>query len=135
MAIGTGFAVWLNVVMAKPIFRAKNLDYPEFIPMGQWRAPEGMVWGIILSGFALFLAEGGIKLIALNAFIVMMTVYLFHGLSILLFFLDKFHVPTWVRIGFYLLIIIQQLFLGLLALAGLFDQWVDFRRIHRRMQS
>jgi hypothetical protein len=39
------------------------------------------------------------------------------------------------RIGIYFLIIIQQLFLAVLALAGLFDQWIDFRKIHRRVEG
>ena len=39
------------------------------------------------------------------------------------------------RMGIYFLIIIQQLFLAVVALAGLFDQWVDFRKIHRHSES
>ncbi|UCE74403.1 MAG: YybS family protein [Methanomassiliicoccales archaeon] len=135
MVVGTGFAVWLNVVIAKPLFRMGNLTYPPFMPMDRWQAPDSMVWGVIVTGFALFLTSGSIKSVAINALIVMMFVYLFHGLSIVLFFLNKYHVPSWMRVGVYFLIIIQQLFLILVALAGLFDQWIDFRRIHRRTQS
>jgi uncharacterized protein YybS (DUF2232 family) len=65
----------------------------------------------------------------------MMAIYLFHGLSIILFFLNKYNVPSWIRAGVYILIMVQQLFLGVLALAGLFDQWVDFRKIHRRLDN
>ena len=132
MIMGTGFAVWLNVIIAKPLFRMGNLEYPDFFPLDRWSAPDRMVWGVIASGFALFLTSGGIKLTALNALIVMMGIYMFHGLSIILFFFNKYNVPTWVRVGVYIVIIIQQLFLGILALAGLFDQWVDFRKIRKR---
>ena len=52
--------------------------------------------------------------------------------TITLFFLSKYRVPSLVRICVYLLIMIQQLFILVLALAGLFDQWADFRKIHRR---
>jgi len=135
MIIGTGFAVWLNIVMARPLFRIGKLEYPDYFLMDRWQAPEYMVWGVIASGFALFLLPGGIQLFAINALIIMMAVYLFHGLSIVLFFLNKYHVPPWIRVGVYMLIMIQQLFLGVLALAGLFDQWVDFRRIHRRLDN
>jgi uncharacterized protein YybS (DUF2232 family) len=135
MIIGAGFAVWLNVVIAKPLFRMGNLEYPDFIPMERWQAPDVLVWGVIVSGFSLFFLSGGIELLAINALIVMMVIYFFHGLSIILFFLNKYHVPSWIRIGVYFLLIIQQ-FLGIaLVLAGLFDQWVDFRKIHRRMDS
>jgi uncharacterized protein YybS (DUF2232 family) len=132
MIVGTGLVVWINVVVSKPLFRFGNLKYPEFGPMDRWRTPEHMVWGVIAAGFSLFLPIAGVKLFAMNALIVMMTIYVFHGLSIVIFFLNKYRVPPWIRFGVYFLIIFQQIFLVGLAMAGLFDQWVDFRKIHRR---
>ena len=135
MIIGTGFALWLNIVIAKPLFRLWHLKYPQFEPMDCWQSPEWLVWGTIISGFALFLASGSIEFLAINALIVILAIYLFHGLSIVLFFLNKYKVPTWIRVGAYVLIMVQQLFFVVLILAGLFDQWADFRRIHRRADS
>ncbi|NQU13723.1 MAG: YybS family protein [Desulfobacteraceae bacterium] len=135
MIVGTGFAVWLNIVLARPLFKRGHLEYPNFVPMDRWQAPDALVWGVIVSGFALFFSSGGIRLVAINVLIVIMAAYLFHGLSIILFFLNKYNVPSWMRIGIYFLIIIQQLFLAVLALAGLFDQWIDFRKIHRRVEG
>lgn len=135
MIVGTAFAVWLNLIIARPLFRMGRLDYPDYIQMDRWQAPEGLIWVVIVSGFALFFSSRGIRLVAINSLIVMMAVYLFHGLSIILFFLNKYNVPAWMRIGIYFLIIIQQLFLVILVLAGLFDQWVDFRKIHKRAEG
>ena len=135
MIIGTGFALWLNIVIAKPLFRLWKLKYPRFGPMDRWQSPEWLVWGTIISGFALFLSSGSIEFVAINALIVILAIYLFHGLSIVLFFLNKYKVPTWIRVGAYVLIMVQQLFFVVLVLAGLFDQWADFRRIHRRADS
>jgi len=132
MVVGTGFVVWINVVVSKPLFHFGNLKYPEFGPMDRWRTPELMVWGVIAAGFSLFLPIAGVKLFAMNALIVMMTIYVFHGLSVVLFFLNKYRVPPWIRFGVYFLIIFQQIFLVGLAMAGLFDQWVDFRKIHQK---
>jgi uncharacterized protein YybS (DUF2232 family) len=135
MIVGTGLVVWVNVVLAKPLFRKGNLRYPVSPPVDRWQAPDMLVWGVIVSGFALFLASGSIRLLAVNTLIVLVFVYLFQGLSIVLFFLNKYKVPAWMRIGIYFLIVIQQLFLAIMALAGLFDQWVDFRKIHRKTES
>ena len=129
MIVGTGFVVWINIVISRPLYRLTNLKYPEFGPMDKWHAPELMVWGVIASGFALFLSIPGVKLVAINGLIVMLAIYVFHGLSILLFFLNKYRVPSWLRFGIYFLIFFQQIFLIVLALAGLFDQWLDFRKI------
>ena len=130
--IGTGFVVWLNVVISRPLFRRGKIKYPDFGPMDRWQSPEFMVWGVIAAGFALFLSRTGITLLAINSLIVMSVIYVFHGLSIVMFFLDRYHVPRWVRFGVYLLIIFQQIILLGLAVAGLFDQWIDFRKIHKR---
>ncbi|MEJ2586107.1 MAG: DUF2232 domain-containing protein [Deltaproteobacteria bacterium] len=135
MIIGTGFALWLNIIIAKPLFRIKGMRYPDFISMDRWKAPDHLVWGVIVSGFALFFSSKPIEFLAINTLIVILAIYLFHGLSIILFFLNKYHVPSWVRIGIYFLIMIQQLFLAVLTLAGLFDQWVDFRKIHKRSEG
>lgn len=134
MIVGSGFAVWLNVVLARPLFRATGLDFPDF-QLGRWRAPENLVWLLLASGFALFFTSGSIQSIALNTFIVVMAVYVFHGLSIVVFFLEKYHVPSWFRIGMYLLLALQQLFLVVLALAGLVDLWVDFRKTRRQPET
>ena len=132
MIVGTGFSLWLNVVIAKPLFKLRNLEYPDFIPMDRWQAPDNLVWGLIVAGFALFLSSGNIEFLAINTLIVISAIYLFHGLAIVVFFLNKYNVPTWIRFGIYFLIMVQQLFFAVLILAGLFDQWVDFRKIHRR---
>ena len=132
IVIGTGLVVWINVVISKPIFMLGRIRYPEFGRLDHWHAPEIMVWGVIIAGFSLFLPVSLIKLAAVNILIVLSLIYVFHGLSIILFILNRFRIPGWVRIIIYIMILVQQVFLIVLALAGLFDQWADFRKIHRK---
>lgn len=135
MVVGSGFVVWLNVFLGRRILRLTHLGYPSFENTDQWQAPEILVWGLIAAGFCLFFPIGGVKFIGINSLIVLMTVYLFQGVSILLFFLNKYHVPPWIRAAIYLLLFFQQFFLLFVALGGLFDQWIDFRKIHKRRES
>ena len=132
MIVGTGFVVWFNIIVSRPLFQMRNLAYPPYGALDRWRAPELMVWGVIAAGFSLFLPLPRIRLLATNALIVMMAVYVFHGLSILVFYLNKYRIPPWIRFGVYFLIVFQQIFVIGLAVAGLFDPWIDFRRIHSR---
>ena len=132
LIIGTGFIIWLNVVISKPLFLKKGIKYPDLGQTDRWYAPEYMVWGVIAAGFSLLLPVTGIKFVALNVLIVLSVIYTFHGLSIVMFFFNRYKIPTWTRFGIYVLIIIQQMFLIILAFLGLFDQWVDFRKIHRK---
>ena len=73
--------------------------------------------------------DHGVSFVALNALIISVFVYFFHGLSIILFLLNKYSVPTLIRVGVYLLIIVH--FLLILAAVGFFDQWIDLRKLHR----
>lgn len=130
-----GFAVWLNLVLAKPLLRRIGLKYPGLTGLDKWKAPDPLIWVVIVCGFALFLFSGTVKFFALNVFIVAIAAYFFHGLAILLFFLNKYNAPVWLRGGAYLLILLQQIFALLLAMAGLFDQWIDFRKINKRAES
>jgi uncharacterized protein YybS (DUF2232 family) len=133
--VGSGLVIYIAVVISKPLFQLGNIQYPDFAPMDQWQSPELMVWGVIAAGFALFLSIGGIRFVAINGLIVMAVIYVFHGLAILLFFFNRYRVPHWVRFGVYLLLLFQQIFWIVLALAGLFDQWIDLRRIHKRARA
>ena len=133
--LGMGFTIWLNLVTAKPLFKFGNLKYPEFGPMDEWHAPETMIWGLICSGFIFFGLSGIPKSLAANVLIVLLVIYLFHGLSIILFFLNKYRLPAWVRASVFLLIFIQQFFWLFLGMAGIFDQWVDFRKLRKNQPS
>jgi len=135
LTIGTGLVVWLNMMISKPLFRFGHIPYPEFGALERWKTPDLMIWGVIASGFSLFLPVGGVKSIAVNGLIVMLTIYVFHGLAILLFYLKKFQIPSWIRGGIYCLIVFQQIVVVALALAGLFDQWIDFRRMNTRREG
>lgn len=131
MVIATGAVVWLNILASRRILTMKGLEYPDFDPIDRWRAPDKLVWGIIGTGFCFFFFPGGIRLLAINTLIVLMAIYLLHGLSILFFFLNKYKVPFFVRVLIFFLIALHQLFLAAIALAGLFDQWIDFRKLQR----
>jgi len=135
LIIGTGFMVWANVVISRFLFKIGNLKYPDFGPMDRWQAPDQIVWVLIAAGFALFLSISGVKWLAINTLLVLVVIYFFHGLSILLFFLNKYHIALWIRIGIYVLIVFQWVFMVIIALAGLFDQWIDFRKIHKKSVS
>jgi len=130
--IAAGFIIWINVVISKPLFRLRGVKYPDLGRADMWYAPEFMVWGVIAAGFSLFFPAMGIKFIALNSLIVLIVIYVFHGVAITMFFFNKYNIPPWARFGIYFLIMIQQIFLFVLALAGLFDQWIDFRKIHKK---
>ncbi len=132
LIIGAGVVIWINVVMSKPLFLLKGIKYPDLGRTDRWHAPEYMVWGVIAAGFSLFFPISGIRFVALNTLIVLLVIYFFHGLAIVMFFFNRYNIPIWVRLGVYFLLMVQQIFMLVLALGGLFDQWIDFRKIHNK---
>jgi uncharacterized protein YybS (DUF2232 family) len=129
--IGMGLIVWLNVVISKPLFLYRGVKYPDMGRGDFWQAPDYMVWGLIIAGFSIFFSESTLETMAINAVIIFSVIYVFHGLSIVLFFFNKYNVPLWARIVIFLLIISQWIFFIIIfAMMGLFDQWVDFRKIN-----
>jgi len=135
LVVGSTFVVWLNVILGGQILRRAGLEYPLFPNADRWQAPEILIWGLIATGFSLFLRLDVIRLLAMNGLIILMTVYLFQGISILIFFLNKYKAPTWIRGAIWFLLLFQQIFLLVVALAGVFDQWVDFRKIRKKLAS
>ena len=134
IVVGTGIIVWFNVVVSKPLFRRKGIRYPDLGRADMWRAPEPLVWGLIVAGFVKVLSISALDFAATNALIIISVIYAFHGLSIVLFFFNKYKVPALIRFIVYLIIVLQQLPV-FLAVLGLFDQWIDFRKIHSRART
>ena len=130
MVVGSAFVVWLNLILSRPLFRKRNLQVPDFGALDRWHSPDLMVWGVIAAGFSLFLSVSPLRLVAINALVIMLAIYFFHGLSIVLFYLNKYRVPPWMKVGVYALILVQQVPVIGVTMAGLFDQWLDLRRIH-----
>ena len=127
--------VWSNLLLARPLLRSRQLFCPDFGTLNQWKAPEPLVWLVILSGFLLLVPNQGFKLIGINGLIIMMVIYFFQGIAIVSFYFEKRQFPKMLRIILYGLIALQHILLLLVITAGLLDMWVDFRRIKKGMEN
>jgi uncharacterized protein YybS (DUF2232 family) len=99
----------------------------------EWICMENLVWGFIASSAALFLGQGMVADAGLNLFVVMMVIYFVQGMSIVTHFLQAKKVPVFLWIALFILIFVQPLFIGLVAGIGVFDIWVDFRKIRNSL--
>jgi uncharacterized protein YybS (DUF2232 family) len=123
------FVCWLNIIAAKPVLTGRALPYPDFGPLNHWRAPERVVWLLIGSGLAMLLPSKGVKLIGVNGLLIVLTIYFFQGIAIVSFFFEKKQMPRFFRIMLYTLIALQQIFLLVVIGLGVFDLWLNFRKI------
>ncbi len=114
-------------------FLARRGAVPDGVPVGwkpgsAWRVPDQLVW-LFIGSAALVLSDLPIaKEIGVNGLLVMMTLYLVQGLAIATFWIRRLRLSPLIRFLGVLLLLFQPLLLLLLALVGLFDIWVVFRR-------
>jgi len=120
---------WVCLILARPLFQASQLPYPDFGPLNRWQAPEPLVWVAIACGALLLVPEKTIKVLGINGLIVLMTVYFFQGMAITTFFFQKKRFPLILRVFLYSLIVIQQFLLLLVIGMGFFDTWLNFRKL------
>lgn len=98
-----------------------------------WRAWEPLVWVFLASGTALVLPWPAVSAFGLNVFLLTLAVYFIQGVVILGFWGQRVPLPAGVRwvLGVMLFVMTGPLgWVGCIAI-GLFDLWVDFRRLRR----
>jgi uncharacterized protein YybS (DUF2232 family) len=93
--------------------------------------PDFLIFLLILSSASLFFIESSIGVVGVNLFALVILVYFFQGLAVTVHILESknAHVLIWVLVFF--LIVIQPVLMGLVIGLGVFDIWVDFRKIRK----
>lgn len=124
-------AVLLNLVLLRRSQLARGF-VPVFGDLTRWKCPPELVWVLIASGYALFVAGGVLEALAANVFAVLLVVYFCQGLVIAQFYMRRWRSPFWIVGLVYLFIAVEWLFATAVTLLGVFDLWVDFRRLNPR---
>lgn len=130
LLLSFAFIVLINILYLGRRFPERRSGWFSLAYLREWKAPEPLVWGLIGSGFVLFLPGAGLlDAIALNFLLVIGACYFAQGLAVIAYFFNKNNVPRFLRGLTYVLIIFQQIFTLLVVGLGLFDLWGDFRRL------
>jgi uncharacterized protein YybS (DUF2232 family) len=129
MAASTLFVAWINLIAVRPLMLSRGMVFPDFGRLNHWRAPDPLIWGVIVCGVVMLTPATGIRLLGINGLLVLLTVYFIQGIAILSFYFEKKGLPRFVRVVLYTMIAFQQLFLLIVIGIGLFDMWVNFRKI------
>ena len=106
----TFFVSWSCLLIAKPILKSRELFYPAF-------------------GSLNLLPYKSLKIIGLNMLLVLMTIYFFQGIAIVSFYFEKKQFSRMLRFLLYSLIALQQIVLLVVVGLGIFDMWLNFRKL------
>ena len=97
-----------------------------------WRLPAGLIWILILSGFALLAPFEALALTGRNLLAVLLPLYFLQGLAVVSSFLQrKAYSPPIKGLIYALLFILNPLPL-IITGVGVFDLWIDFRRPRKK---
>ena len=124
------FVTWFNLLITRPIFKIKGLYFPDFGALNLWKAPDQLIWFLIGCGALILIPSSSFKIAGLNGLLVILMIYFFQGIAVVSFFFQKKKFPRSLRFIFYALIAIQQIFLLFIIGLGLFDMWLNFRKLN-----
>ncbi|MCJ7507854.1 MAG: YybS family protein [candidate division Zixibacteria bacterium] len=111
-------------------------DMIKLTPFGLWHSQEGFAWVALLS-LVLFLVGGKLfEIVSKNIALVFGFWYTVVGVSISEWFFRKSKVNAWIKILFYVFVLVTQILsFVLLSLLGFFDSWLDFRKLGKKSLS
>ncbi|MGK2945995.1 MAG: DUF2232 domain-containing protein [Desulfuromonadales bacterium] len=114
--------VFLLTVLARGRYSVPGKAFP------QWKAPEQLVWVLILAGFLVAFVDGLPGVFALNLLVILLPVYFLQGLAVIdFFFRHKAFSPFFRAVGYLLVTLVNPLPMVVTGL-GIFDLWADFRK-------
>lgn len=123
--------VCLNVWAGGYVLARYNLPNFKFGKFSYWSLPENLVWVVIFAGLLTLLPFSGPQVTGISLLIFMGVIYFFQGIAIVSFYANKYEISTSLKVLIYFLISVQTYVIMLVAAAGLFDLWFDFRRLRK----
>lgn len=129
VALCAGFGALLNLAAFWRLGGQRRLNYSLFGDLARWSAPEWLIWVLLATGFGMFVPVPALAVAALDGFVCVAAVYFCQGLAIMAFYFKALTIPPWVRGLIYFVIIVQPVLAALVCAAGIFDLWIDFRRL------
>ncbi len=128
-AISAALTALVNLSLFWRWVGKQRLTYQLFGDLAKWSTPEWLIWVFLATGFALFIPVPALGTIALDAFLCVAAVYFCQGLAIMAFYFKMLAMPGVARAAVYLIAGIQPVLAALVCAVGVFDLWVDFRRL------
>ncbi|MEI6205211.1 MAG: YybS family protein [Desulfuromonadales bacterium] len=110
----------------------RTLSVGEF---AAFRNHDMLVWLLICSGFALLIPSPMATTPALNILVIVSLLYFLQGMAVISTIISKQSLSGILRVGLYVMLVLQPYLATLVAVIGLSDLWVDFRTPNQNKQE
>jgi uncharacterized protein YybS (DUF2232 family) len=132
IALISAFTVLLNLgIFWRWGGKQQRIGYTLFGELARWSTPEWLIWFLLVSGFAWFIPIEPVATVALDFFLCTVAIYFCQGLAIMAFYFKQLRMPAVARGLIYFVTVAQPVLAAIVGAAGIFDLWVDFRRLRR----
>ena len=105
-------------------FGGNRLNIGDF---KDYRNADLLVWVLIAAGFSMLAGNRIITTPALNILGVITLLYFLQGLAVLITVIARQSIAGVLRVGLYIMLVLQPYLAALVAAIGIFDLWGDFR--------
>ncbi len=106
------------------ILDGRGLNIGEF---RDYKNPDILVWVLITAGFLMLAGDQIITTPALNILAVTTLLYFLQGLAVIITVIGRQSIAGVLRVGLYVMLVLQPYLAALVAMIGIFDLWGDFR--------
>lgn len=124
----------LNILMIRRLLKRNNIIVKSLENLNQWKASEKMVLLLLGLAVSFLIPVHALKIVIINCMIILLLVYFYQGIAIVSFFFEKKKVPFVIKSFVYILVAVQPLFMLLIVSFGLFDTWINFRRLDTNIE-
>ncbi len=121
---------WLTMILGNAIVIRQQLE-SRWQNYGMWQLPDKLIWLAIIMGLLTLLPATSARTVAVNILILLSLIYSFQGLSVAVFYMNKWNVPILMRSFFYVMMIVQTFGTIILLVVGIADVWLDLRKIDK----
>jgi len=94
-----------------------------------WVIPDQVIWVLIGSSAVFLLADNALGSIGINLLLMTLVAYFIQGIAITIYFLESRNVPVFFWVLIFFVILLQPLLVGVSIGLGVFDTWMDLRKI------
>ncbi|KAA0257693.1 DUF2232 domain-containing protein [Deferribacter autotrophicus] len=105
------------------------------IPVQPFQVPFQLIPVLVVGGFLILANYIITKIISYNTLIIFFTLFFVQGIEILEFWLKKIKVPIIFKYVIYFFILVEPPLTIILSIFGLFDTWIDFRKLNKGGQN
>ena len=130
IALGTFITALINFYSTRFLWRrVGSEDIFCHARFSGWTVPDQVIWVLIGSSTVFLLTNNILGTIGLNFLLITLVAYFFQGLAITIFFLESRSVPVFFWVLIFFVILNQPLLVGASIGLGVFDSWMDLRKV------